>query len=129
MSGMGIHLPRRPRYTDETRPQTFDDMVDSLEGQRVAGWWRGLGVIALLVAMPMLTGLAATIGQRAREQNCRVVRQALVGENAGIISTFAAAAVPPDASPEDIAGIQVKATAALSALDANVIKIMAACNG
>lgn len=138
MSGMGIRLPHRPRwlhlprppyFTDETRPQNFDELVDSHEAQRVAGWWRGVGVVVLLIVMPAAVLLAATLGQRDREHNCRVTEQALVGENLGITNAFAAAFIDPGDSRAEVEEVLAKAAIARQTLDTNTLKIMEGCNG
>lgn len=124
-----LRLPRQPRFTDENRPETFDDLVGGLETQRVAGWWRGVGVLLLLAAMPMILWLAITIGARARAANCVVVERALHGENAGITETFAKAFIDPGDSPEEVARVNAKAEAVRKDLDHNVSTIMENCDG
>lgn len=69
------HHGRMRLRRSHPKPETFDDLVLVTEAERSRTTVVAAGVAVLVVALPFVTWLAVTIGERARETNCQDIRK------------------------------------------------------
>ncbi len=106
-------------------PETFDDLVEIADAHRIGIAWCLAGIALLVVALPIVTWLALSIGARGRESNCAVVERTFLGYNHDITAALIAASP----KPEDPAKQAASARAFEADLASRVQTRMEGCGG
>ncbi len=106
-------------------PRNLKEAGDRIDALRPATRWALAGVALLVAALPLVTWLAVSVGERGRDSNCRVIEQTFYGYDAAFAQALADAGLR---HPDPVE--QAKAQAAfVGDLDAKVADLMANCDG
>jgi hypothetical protein len=108
------------------RPATLEEAIDTIEGNRKVIRLQGWSLAFLVLALPIVTLIAVTVGERGRDQNCEVVEGAFHGFSDGIVDTLLVNSAPPKNDDERERQERI-ATGLRTGFHANVDDLMEDC--
>lgn len=108
------------------RPQTLDEAIDTIEGNRDVIRWLGIATSLLVLGLPFVTWIAVSVGERGRASNCEVVEETFHGFSDGIVDNLLTVADPPT-TPEQEARLARIEVGLRDGLHAKVASLMEGC--